>query len=284
MTLHQQLYLVSSREPDRIEKMREYVSFAGVILQASGISSQNRTQLNVSLAELKKKHKYDEIEIVENLSPSDCLQVQEMHGSVYPYVWEKMLEVYPHEVSKELLLQYKEQYCYIQKEILLRVLDIFAKKDASELLIAVGMMTVEILNKILRVFSKEEARDLFIEVTKQEFCLIDHESQLKVLRVFSKEDATEIIKALAKSGDLCCDAAEQIFEIFDGEAIKEIFEYAFENDVYLDTIILKGIIDKFSKEKATAMIKTFFTGNVGRNEYEPYEVDEVMSYLRKKRH
>ena len=246
-------------KPNAIELMREYVS-----LNKSFSPGLNRG---------------DDL-LIASLPHEDAKQMKDNCGNVFTETWVKMLDVFPKEVSKELLLSYLEE-SYVWDRTLLTAIDVFSKEDAKDVIVAGKTMSLAVFNKIINVFSQEETKDILIELAKREVSSFDDKAQLKILRVFSKEDALAIMKACASNlAGLEWGAQLRIFDVFSKEEVKELLKSLIDNDQYIHYETLEKIVQVFPKEDAKSLVEDFFAGDCGRNEYDQEDVISIRKLLK----
>lgn len=267
-------------EPDAIERVRAYAALGKDFCWAAQQKIWNADKRGHSfllkfMGELENETQKD---IYRNLTNLDAFEIQRNGGHIYQEVWKRMLDVFPQAVSKEILLDYAQE-CSLWTDTLLKILDVFGKEDAKELILAGKFMPVDLMGGALKVFTKEEVKELIINVAKNGG-VVREESELKVLRVFDLKDAKEILKACATNLTGLSNATKmRIFSEFPKKDVKELLMLAIKNDDYLGENVLVKIIESFPKKDAKQIVGAFFRGNAGRNYYEQEDRDRILAQI-----
>ncbi|MBR1604540.1 MAG: hypothetical protein IJ660_00350 [Alphaproteobacteria bacterium] len=215
-----------------------------------------------------------------NLSEKDANEIYfNIDGYIYPEVLIKMLDTFPKEVSKELLLEYAK-YCNLSDEVGIRAISVLGK-DAKEIILQIKYLNIGVFNKIFRVFGKEETKKIVIELAKNDFD-IDDQVETKILHLYSASDLKELLKAfIENSTSINGKLFSKIFDVCSTkEEIEKLLDLALENDMDLWHETLDKIVEYFPKEKAKTYLDRFFTETgPGRGEYDDETKEEYYNLL-----
>ena len=283
LTKRQQLGIFNCSDP--IALMREYVSFSEDIMSAAKYKDVCRSCKldpgNQSMLQRLEKMQLNERQekCLENLSSADVTEIYDNSGHIYPEVFLKMLEVFPEEISKEILLEYVK-YCNINNDVKIKALEVLGK-EAKDVILPNLHLTIDLFNQILRTFSRQGAKEILIAMSKGHECEIeDEEVERKILRVFSDEDLKDIFRAFIDGLPwMSEDYFLKIFEICSKEEAKELIEKAIGNDLDLWFPTLKKIVEYFPKDEAKKLIDAFWETSPGSNCYtsERREIERLLS-------
>ena len=246
--------------PCGVEFMQQYVAGARKLVKAAHLKSYG-FDADTEVNQLIKALSIDEAKEIKENGPIPCA------------VWLKILDVFPAQVSKQLLMGYCHQMCYIDEEVCMKAMEILPKKDAFDIILAAHFITARMLGQILRISSTKEAKKLVISVANHEFGVVDHECQLKITRVFSDKDFYDILKAFIKS-DVIFDfeIKEKMFELLPLNKVKELLYLMIRNNLYLEDLLLLKIAASFSKRQAKAIIQAYFSSEPVINNYTEEEI------------
>ena len=268
LTKRQQVGIFNTTDP--IAVMREYVSFSKDVL----FVAQRRLHTD-SLERFTKDEKNvteSRKQLFQNLSQKDADEIYfKLDGHIYPEVLIKMLDTFPKEVSKELLLEYAK-YCPPKQEVMIRAISVLGN-DAREIILTTQYLKTEVFNKIHRVFGKEELKKILVDLAGRDLDM-DDAIEAKIPRIYSGEDLKEILKAfIAGSVPMCGELFSKIFDVCSsGEEIEELLQQALDNDMDIWYETLDKIVKYFPPEKAKKYLDTFFEEtSPGRNFYEDRE-------------
>ncbi|MBR1825174.1 MAG: hypothetical protein IJ770_01125 [Alphaproteobacteria bacterium] len=268
--------------------MKEYVSFSEDIMAAAiykdvRLSSRLDPDNQPMRERLQNMHLTErQKEFVANLSYSDISEIYHNSGHIYPEVFIKMLENFPQEISKEVLLKYVK-YCELNEEVKIKALEVLGK-EAKDIILPKLHLTIELFNQILKVFSTEETKEILIAVVKgydsyTEFDDVEH----KILKVFSNDDLKDILRAFIEGSPWLCEQGFlKIFEIYPKEEVKELLEKAIERDMDIWRPTLRKIVEFFPKDEAKELIEAFWETSPGANCY-TFEREEIYALLNKKK-
>lgn len=280
LTKRQQLGIFNCADP--IAVMREYVSYSPDVLFVAQ-KRLHTTSLEKFVSRRKNESPVTEMQkqMFLNLSEKDANEIFfEINGHIYPEVLIKILDTFPKEVSKELLLEYGK-YCDLPDEVLILAISVLGK-DSKEMILKIKYLGIEIFNKIFRVFGKEEAKKIVIELSAAGNLDIDEKVEAKFLRIYSNEDLKDLLKCFIKNG-ICIDG-ELFCKIFDvcssKEEIEELLDLALENDMDIWYETLDKIVEYFPSEEAGKYLERFFEEtSPGRCEYDDDEKEEYYNRL-----
>lgn len=258
LTKKEQLELLN--QSDAIEKMREYVAISGEILSVA-FSKRLGLSLNDDDPQV--------VEIVNKLSPKESkVLMEENIGTIFSETWLKMLDVFPHDVCKELMIKYCEGCCFLHEAELIKMMDVFAKEDAKDVLTVTASLDEAVMSKILNIFSKEEAKDIILCFIKEEekdnrVGIMDDGTELLILHFFDKEDVVEIMtEAIDHTIFLETNFQKEMFEVLPLDECQKLIEKVIEDgDGTLDFETLEKIIEVFPKPVAEKLIHDEFQTN-----------------------
>lgn len=215
-------------------------------------------------------------QIYEVLTVEEAREIFRKHGIFTDEALVKMIEVFPKEVSKELLLGYCA-VCCVGEPTLLKVVETYPKEDIREILITSKFMYNGVFKKILKIFSKPEIKDILLNIVERDG-LLSNGTELEILGAFCRADAVEIFKAAIRNVSSLCDETQLvILDLFPKEASKAFFMFAAENgETFMDEVI-NEIIDKFSKKDARDILEKYFASEGAQEIYDEDEMDYFLS-------
>lgn len=276
LTLRQQVGIFNTADP--IAVMREYVSFSKDVL----FVAQRRLITNSleQFAEDEENATESRKQLFQNLSEEDAGIIYfKLEGHIYPEVLIKMLDTFPKEVSKELLLEYAK-YCPLKEEVMIRAISVLGN-DAREIILKMQYIRIEVFNKIFRVFGKEELKKILVNLASIDLDM-DDAIEAKIIRIYSGEDLKEILKAfIANDVPMHGNLISKIFDVCSTkEEIEELLNQAIANDMDIWYETLDRIIEYFPKDEAKRYLDTFFEEtSPGRCEYRNDEKEEYYKRL-----
>lgn len=269
-------------QPNAVEKMRDFISMGEEISLAAQQKKWDADANQVFNKLIGRNQDPKVLSLLDQISLQEAETIQKNLGFIFTQTWLEMIDLFPQQVTKELMLTYCKDDNYLHEETLLKVLNVFTKEDAREIITHNPSINVVVVCKILKIFSKAEAKDILIEFANQEVSSMDEESQLIILHFFAKTDAKEILMACVNHViGLEGQAQMEIFDVLSSNDCKEILLSAIEHDCYLHFETLKKIIDYFAKDVAREIIKNFFDSNPAQ-EYSDEEKNEIIDLLSEK--
>lgn len=288
LTGQEQLEIFQSSDP--IGLMREYISYAEDLWVAAkykdariGYKRGHNPEAMLKLMQETKLTERQQ-ECLDHLTSADMSTIYHHKGPVYSGILMKMLDTFPKDVSKELLLQYVSvKYVELGEKVRIKALQVLGK-DAKDIILPKLHLTLEIFNQLLKTFSKEEIKEILISMAKGYDSHTEHDNvELKILEVFSNEDLKDILRAfIADSPWMSEQCFLKLFEIFPQEETKELLEIAIKNDMDIGCPTLKKIIKVFPKEDAKFLLDAFFKTSPGCSYY-AFEKTEIYKELNKQK-
>ena len=267
-------------QPNAVQWMEEYVAASDLILNAA-MRKHLKFYQRPEFAAIFGNPDPKVVKIANQLSPQEAKAIQENNGPIFTETWEKMIEIFPKEISIKLMVDYCNQHCYLHKGTLLKALDIFGK-EAKDIIVVTKSLDGSVACKILRTFTREEAKGIFLDFVNQDVSDMDDDSQLVILRFFPMDDAVEIIKAsILKVVGLKDPVQIEMFDVWPLAKCQEILELAIERGQTLDFETLKKVVDVFPKVTARKLIRDFFATDSGQNYGDEYK-DAIVEQLAKK--
>lgn len=254
LTKKEQLALFSKK--NRVELVREYVSYAKAFMrvaeykvlkdilkyrQSSGMVAHEVKTGLACLGELTDEKEHEILKIL-SLEEAKTLYYS-THGILCPEALEKMMSGFSRKVSKEILMTYMKS-CDLKEKTILKVLDIYTRKDAKEILTAAGVLSENIMCKMLQLYTKKEVKEL-VKTLIETDAPVEDDVQLEILETFYKKDA------------------------------KELLEKAIEHDTYITSGMLEYIICCFSKKDAKELLTKYFEG-CGKIYFESSYISDMM--------
>jgi len=286
LTERQQLGIFNCADP--VALLREYVSFSEDIKIAAEYKDvrtnykrdPSNTAMLQRLQELNPNERQKEC--VNNLSATDVTEIYRNGGHIYPEVFLKMLDVFPKEISKEILLQYVK-YCEINNAVCIKALEVLGK-DAKDIILPKLHLTIDMFNLILKIFSKKEVKEILITMAGgYDSHIEDDDVELKILKVFPDEDLKDILRAFVSGLPWMSEECFlKIFDVCTPAETKELLEIAIKNDMDLWRPTLRKIVAYFPKHEAHELIEAFWKTSPGRNCY-TFERTEIAKLLNKKK-
>ena len=270
-------------KPNAVQIMQDYVARGGDFLFASHRKILNSSPESfVTILSYTDEICDDQLEIFNNLTFEDAKEIMFNVGHIYPETWNKMLDIFPKDLAKELLLKYAEN-CHIWEETFTKIFGTYSKEEAKEIIIAEGSMHSALLEKILKIYPLEEVKSILAQIAKCDVGF-DENTQLMIMDIFDNKDAKELLSiGIENTSGLEEFALIKIFVVFDKDDLKDLLMLCAKNDVYLSKEILELVIAKFSKEEAREIIETFFKGNCGSNFFGDADKERIFSLLAKKK-
>ena len=268
LTKRQQLGIFNCSNP--IALMREYVSFSKdikVVTEYKSIRlSYKRNPNNKELYSRLQKMNLNErqVECLNNLSFADLTEICYIGGHVYPEVLLKMLEVFPKDISKELLGEYIKHFT-ITDDIRMKALEVLGK-DAIDIILPQMHLTASLFKQIMKTLSKEEVKKMLIDLAKEYDCRIEHdEVEAKILKVFSDEDLKDILRAFIDGLPWMSNKCFlKIFDIYPQEEVKELLQKAINKDMDIWLPTLLKTVEYFPKEDAKELVEAFWNTSAGK--------------------
>ena len=218
-----------------------------------------------------------------NLTEKDANDIFfNMHGHIYQEVLLKMLDTFPKEVSKELLLEYGK-YCDLSKEVLIRAIGVLGE-EAKEIIYSTDYLSLDVFNKMYRVFGKEKTKKIIMEHAgichKHGKLDLDDEVELKLIRLYSNEDLKDLLPCFIKNGTrLGGELFTKIFDVCSNkEEIEELLDLAIKDEANIWYETLDKIVEYFPREEAKAYLDKFFKTGPG-SDYGDEEIEEYYNRL-----
>lgn len=266
--------------PNAIKWMEEYVASSDLILNAA-MRKHLKFYQRPGFAAIFGNPDPKVVKIADQLSPKEAKAIQENNGPIFTETWEKMMDIFPKEISIKLMVDYCNQHCYLHEGTLLKALDVFGK-DARNIMVVTKSLDGAVTCKILRTFTREEAKDIFLDFVSQDVSDMDDESQLVILRFFPVNDSIEIIKAcIFKVVSLKDPVQLEMFDVWPLDKCQEVLELVIERGQTLDFETLKKIVDVFPKNTARKLIRDFFATDTGQDYGDEYK-DAIVEQLAEK--
>ena len=218
-----------------------------------------------------------------NLSEKDAIDIFfNMHGHIYQEVLIKILDAFPKEVSKELLLEYGK-HCAIYKEVLIRAISVLGE-DAKEIIYTQDYLSLDLFNKMYRVFGKEKTKEIIIEHAGIEHnphnLDICDDVELKLIKLYSKEDLRDFLKCFVKNNvPMEGELFTKIFDVFSSkEEIEKLLDSAIADEMCIWYETLDKIVEYFPREEAKAYLDKFFETGPG-SDYSDEEIEKYYNRL-----
>ena len=284
LTERQQIGIFNCAAP--LALLTEYISYANDLRIAADYKN-TRIEYKRGNLEMGKKLESmhltaEQMEAVDNLTSADASQIYRNRGPVYPSVLVKMMEVFPKDVSKKLLLQYLEHCSFKGDAIPIKAFEVYGKEAKNMMLPHMGL-TPKLFEKILATFSKDETKDILIELTKMgQNAVLDGDIEESIWHIFSGEDLKAILSAFIKAGVWIDEESYlKLFKLCTPEEMKELLKTAIENDMEIWYQPLKKIVEFFPKKDAEELVEAFWKTSPG-GEYVS-EREEIEAMLAEKK-
>lgn len=218
-----------------------------------------------------------------NLSEKDANEIFfNMRGHIYQEVLIKMLDTFPKEVSKELLLEYGK-HCDLDEEVIIRAISVLGE-EAKEIIYTHDYLSLDVFNKMFRVYGREETKKIIMKLFETEHhphnLDLDGEVELKLLRLYSNEDLRELLKCFIKNDvRLGGELFTKIFDVFSNkEEIEELLDSAIADEMCIWHETLDKIVEYFPREEAKAYLDKFFETGPG-SDYSDEEIEKYYNRL-----